>query len=130
MQAVELPLFSIETPQQNALNPVKKITQDQLIPPLLKVLDKVTQPTHQSLENSTPVIQSLNELFPEQQYEDKDIQKAKQILGEVVNQFTSEELKVAMTEIQYLVDTWVDDFEREIFEGKTLRELLHERGTI
>lgn len=130
MQAVELHLFSIDTPQQNVLNPVKKITEDQLISPLGEVLDKVIQPAHQSLDNSRPIIQSLNELFPEQQYEDKDIQKTKQVLGEVISQFSPEELKTAMTEVQYLVETWVDDFEREIFEGKTLRELLHEKGSL
>ncbi len=129
MQAVELPLFGIDEhtksskviaqPRQDT-----KITHEQILCSTTKVLESYTP------HSITHPPQSLEEMFPEQKYEDKDVQKAKQILEEVANQFSPEELKVAVTEIQYLVSTWVDDFEREIFEGKTLRELLHEKGSL
>lgn len=108
------------------------ITEDKFIPPLIKILDGVTQaPTHKSTLPQVPSIkESLDDLFPEQKYEEKSIQKAKEILGKTAGQFTSEQLKDIVTEIQFLADNWLDDFEREIFKGKTLKELLHEKGSL
>lgn len=74
------------------------------------------------------VEEKLNEIFPEQQYEEKNIKRTKEILGEIADEFTYEELKDVIAEVQYLVASWLDDFERRIFNGLTLRELLHEKG--
>ncbi|MEK6846753.1 MAG: hypothetical protein AABY16_01150 [Nanoarchaeota archaeon] len=71
---------------------------------------------------------SLNKLFPEQKREDKQINRAKALLGELANEFTKEDIKDVIVQIQYLAESWLDDFERTIFEGKTLSELLHEKG--
>jgi hypothetical protein len=144
MQAINLPLFSIDNSTNTPYIPnsekqaqqVPKVIQEQeqVLIPLTEILDKVAvqPPKNIAPSESLPqsISNSLNSLFPEQQYDDKDIQKAKQILGDVANQFSSEELKVVVTEIQYLVSTWIDDFEKEIFDGKTLRELLHEKGSL
>lgn len=73
------------------------------------------------------VEQKLKEIFPEQQCEEKNIKRAKDILGEIGEEFNLEELRDITSEIQYLVSSWLDDFEREIFNGLTLRELLHEK---
>lgn len=35
-----------------------------------------------------------------------------------------EELEETILEIRHLIELWLDSFEREIFEGKTLQELL------
>ncbi len=142
MQAINLSLFSDDNSTKTPYIPnsekqakqIPKVAEEQILTPVAEILGKVavqppknigpTELLSQSISNS------LNSLFPEQQYDDKDIQKAKQILGEIANQFSPEELKVAVTEIQYLVSTWIDDFEKEIFDGKTLRELLHEKGSL
>lgn len=55
-----------------------------------------------------------------------DIEKAKLILGDAVKKMNDDQLKDACVEMRYLVETWLDDYERLIFEGKTLRELLGE----
>ena len=110
------------------------ITEDKFIPPLIEVLDKVTpkidnvQPRPKDSFKSTK--DSLDTLFPEQQYDEKNIQKAKEILGTSANQFSSEQLKDVVTEIQFLVTSWLDDFERDAFDGLTLQELLHEKGRL
>lgn len=52
--------------------------------------------------------------------------KAREILGELANEYSDDELWKIVTEIQFLTDCWLDDFEREIFDGKTLSELLTE----
>lgn len=104
------------------------ITEEQIVTPLVKVLDTVTpQPT--SLQESSPSLkQSLDELFPEQQYDEKNIQKAKEILGKIANELTPDELQDTVIEMQFLASSWLDDFERKIYKGLTLRELLHEKG--
>lgn len=35
-----------------------------------------------------------------------------------------DELEEAVLKIKHLIELWLDSFEREIFEGKTLQELL------
>ncbi len=52
------------------------------------------------------------------------LQKAREILGELANVYSDDELWKIVTEIQFLTDCWLDEFEREIFDGKTLTELL------
>lgn len=107
------------------------LTKSQIITPLIDVLDKVTPKPTETLaqtENNNSLKKSLDDLFPEQQYEEKNIQRAKDILGELADKFTPQEFKVAITEVQFLAESWLDDFEREIFGGLTLQELLHEKG--
>ncbi len=109
----------------------QKISEESYIGPLVTLLEEATPRTaghSRIISESETFHKSLNDLFPEQQYDEKKVQKAKEILGEVADGFTPEQLKDIVTEIQYLVDSWLDDFERDVFPGKTLKELLHERG--
>lgn len=125
-QVISLPLFD---------EPVKKdrpvITEEQVVTPLVEILDhtipttKITSPLG---EIPKSVDEALDVLFPEQQYEEKTIQTAKEMLGVVAKELSPEELKCAIVKMQYLVETWMDDFERGIFNGLTLNELLHEKG--
>ncbi len=71
--------------------------------------------------------QSLQRLSVLQEQSDKKIELAHSILGELANQFTDEELRDVVTQIQHLAESWLDDFEKSIFDGLTLQELLHER---
>ncbi|MEN9327777.1 MAG: hypothetical protein RI947_585 [Candidatus Parcubacteria bacterium] len=66
----------------------------------------------------------LHTLYPENRAEDKELLKVKQILGEKEKEFTSEQIKDLMTKVQYLVQSWLDEYERQIFKGQTLHELL------
>jgi hypothetical protein len=109
------------------------INEEQIITPLVEVLHYATPSSYlkkESKEISETFKESLNDLFPEQQYDDKDMQKAKALLGQSAAEFTSEQLKDEIIKIQYLCETWLDDFERNIFKGLTLQELLHEKGGI
>ena len=71
---------------------------------------------------------TLDRMFPEQKREERTLQRAKSLLGELAKTLSPEELKVTLTEIQFLSDSWLDEFERKIFDGRTLTELLHEKG--
>ncbi len=108
------------------------IPEEKIITPLVEVLDIVTpkaKTASKSSESITPSLrQSLDELFPEQGYDDKDFQKAKELLGNLTNELTLEQLKGTVIEIQYLAQSWLDELERDIFKGLTLKEVLHEKG--
>lgn len=71
----------------------------------------------------------LEALFPEQKF-DKTLQKTKEILGALSKEFTQEQLNDVILEIEYLTESWLDEFERQMFEGKTLNELLHDKGGV
>jgi len=117
MNTTELPLFS----------------EDKLIVPLETVLQEVTPKLPQDQKqdkNTNSLKKSLDNLFPEQQYGDKDIQRVKEILGAKAKNFTDAEIRDVVAETQYLISSWLDDFERGIFNGLTLNELLHEKGGI
>lgn len=79
---------------------------------------------------SQSTIQTLDKLFPEQEREEKNIKKTKQILDQLSEQFNDQQLKDLIVEVQFLTDSWLDDFERSIFKGLTLQELFHEKGIL
>ena len=87
-------------------------------------------PTIPSINHSTTkensVEQQLDALFPEQRHEDKTVKRTKEILGDLAKEFGNEEIQVIATEVQYLCETWLDVFERSVFKGQTLNELLNE----
>ncbi len=117
-------LFSTESSNQSHL-----VTEDKIIQPLTQVLGEATQ-TSQETKSNPPlsIKKSLDELFPEQQVEEKSLKKAKEILGALADECTDEELKDIVTKTQYLCENWLDAFERSIFGERTLQELLHEKG--
>jgi len=73
---------------------------------------------------------ALNSIFYEQEHTDKQIKKAKEVLGKTADALTKEQLSDIVAEIQYLAECWLDEYERNIFSGLTLRELLHEKGSL
>lgn len=56
--------------------------------------------------------------------EQKDLDEAREILGDTVKDLDDDQLKDQIVMVSYLIETWVDEFERTIFNGKTLNELL------
>lgn len=55
---------------------------------------------------------------------DKDIQQARKTLGDTVKEWDDEKLKEELTKIQFLTESWLDEFERKTFDGKTLAEII------
>jgi len=129
-EGLGLPLFNIEEFDKTE-DESYKIPEEKIVEPLVEVLSEVTlTPSPEPKEISQTLKKSLDDLFPEQRYDEKDVQKAKEILGPVALEFTSEELKDALAQVQYLAETWLDDLERKIFKGMTLREVLNEKGRL
>ncbi len=70
------------------------------------------------------VYDQINQNFLEQDEKQKTIQEARDILGKSAEELTDDQVYDLVNEIQYLVDTWLEEYEQKIFEGKTLKELL------
>lgn len=81
----------------------------------------LVSPIHNSQKS---LEENLNTLFPTYKEETK-LQKAKRVLGEeIVSEVTDEQLEIFLTEVQFLLDGWLDSFERAIFDGLTLKQIL------
>ena len=70
--------------------------------------------------------QSVDEATQSAFISDEEIQEAKRVLGHLTSNLPEEDLKNAVTEIHFLAESWLDEFERKAFNGKTLNELLSE----
>ena len=64
-------------------------------------------------------------IFPESPEENK-VQKARAVLVEIAKDIPDEELAIYITQFQYLLDSWLDIYEKQIFNGITLQQLLQE----
>lgn len=110
MQTSELQLFTPEIPLKD------------IIPPFPTKEDRqvhLGESPQGSLENA------IARIFPSSQ-EENDIQKARRMLGEIVQDVPDADLKVFVTEAQYLISYWFDCFEKSIFDGSTLKQILKE----
>ena len=74
---------------------------------------------HKSLENA------LQSIFPERSGETRT-EKARGIMGEAVRAMPDEELDTYLTEFQFLIDNWLDAYEKGVFNGQTLQQVLRE----
>lgn len=70
------------------------------------------------------IYNQLNQLFNEQDKQQRDVQEAREILGDSAKDLTDSQVYDLVNEIQFLVDIWLEEFERKTFDGKTLNELI------
>jgi hypothetical protein len=77
----------------------------------------------QTLDLTNTSIHVLNSLIPEPQQQSKTA-RARTILGDTANQYTDEQLECLVADFEHLANTWLDEFERQAFGGKTLQELI------
>lgn len=75
-----------------------------------------------------PVAKALEAVLVKQEPEDKDVQEVRKIMGKLADGLSTDQIKNMITEIDFLVKAWLEEYERNIFDGKTLAELLHEKG--
>ena len=120
------------------MNSVKlqSISNSQTSMPTLFDAFAVTQLTNSSLKNNSGILNpedsyqtnvdvALRSIFPDRQEENK-LQKARKILGDEVAGVSDEELGVYIAEFQFLLDSWIDEYEKQVFDGKTLKQLTKE----
>jgi len=66
---------------------------------------------------------ALKNIFPEQS-EQTQLSRIKKLLGEPAQNLTESELKIILCDFQFLIDAWLDTYERRVFDGNTLQDLL------
>ena len=96
----------------------------------MKILDSeqsetIVKHTEVKLLEQQGVYDNLNQYLTEQEKEQKTILEARDILGSSAENLTDEQIINLVNEVQYLVDTWLEEFERKVYCGTTLNELLH-----
>ena len=67
----------------------------------------------------------LNRAFPKQSEEHK-FNRTRQLLGETAQILSNEQIQTIVTEFQFLIDTWLDEYEKDVFKGLTLKEVINE----
>lgn len=102
MKTTELKLFEVKKDNSNSLF----------------VEEKQPSPSR------TDVYDKLNKFFNEKDHDQVELIEAREILGENANNFTDDQIQDLISNIRYLVGSWVEDFERHIFEGKTFDEVF------
>lgn len=48
-------------------------------------------------------------------------------LGETSQLLSDEQVEVIAGQFQFLIDSWLDEFEKEIFDGLTLKEIINNK---
>ena len=86
----------------------------------LELLPSSIQNPRTNLENI------LTSIFPQQQ-EENNIIRTKSHLGEAARNFSDEQIQIIITEFQFLINTWLDEYEKKVFKGMTLKEVLNEQ---
>lgn len=71
------------------------------------------------------VFDAIHSIFPTQQEENR-AEKARRVMGEEIKELTDEDLDIYLTEFNFLLDSWLDEYEQEIFNNKTLQQVLRE----
>jgi len=70
-----------------------------------------------------PFQDALGTIFPTVEH-DARLQQARRIMADEVADVSDQDLGAQITELQYLIDAFMDDFERTVFEGQTLKQLM------
>ncbi len=83
-----------------------------------------TDITFPNIHSPQGTYEQINQLFNQQNLQTKTIQEARDILGDSAQSLTDEQVYDLVNEIQYLVDTWLEEYEQKVFDGKTLKEVL------
>ena len=71
------------------------------------------------------ITSALGKIFPTSQ-ELSRVQQARRIMVDEIKELSDENLEECLTEFQFLIDSWFDEFELAAYDGKTLREVAKE----
>ena len=68
---------------------------------------------------------AINNIFPLASEENKTM-KLRKALGETAKSLPDEQIETIGTEFQFLIDSWMDEYEKDVFSGHTLKEVLND----
>ena len=69
-----------------------------------------------------PIEAALNKIFPVSTEETKVLNMRK-ALGKDAATLSTAEVEAIITQFQFLIESWMDEKEKEVFNGSTLKEL-------
>jgi len=110
MQAVELSTYNLEP---------TSISNSSLEVSSPKLPTNYTSP-QATLENG------LRGLFP-QNTDETTLNKTRRTLGEIAKTLADEQIECMITEFQFLINSWLDEYEKDVFKGMTLKGVLNEK---
>ncbi len=73
----------------------------------------------------TSLESTLNSILPPQ-VEETNVVRTRKLLGETAQALSDEQLECIVTEFQFLINSWLDEYEKGVFNNMTLKEVLHE----
>jgi len=112
MLTQELPLYPIQESISYSPNNSKEINIPQ-------------QSTHPLTPQKT-LDNLLQNIFPQNKDKNKVIQTRK-LLDKTAENLSDEQIQCIVTEFQFLINSWLDEYEKEVFGGMTLKEILNEQ---
>jgi len=80
----------------------------------------------QTKPSSSPLLSidaALRQIFPSSN-EESILKNARRIMKTEVDSLSDEDLEVYLTEFQHIIDYYLDNYEAQIFNGKTLKQAL------
>lgn len=104
------------TSQSQLLNPTIKA---QFVANFPNITLDMTKPANKSFEETLENIFTVNK-------DESRLQKARRILGETAVGLSDLDLQSSLAEFEFLLDSMMDEFEKQIFNNKTLRQVLME----
>ncbi len=87
----------------------------------IETVPKVSQINDHPLTNLDHAIHNI--LNPE----DSRTIHLRTALGETSQLLSDEQVEVIAGQFQFLIDSWLDEFEKEIFDGLTLKEIINNK---
>ena len=82
------------------------------------------------MKHSQDLFDPLKNAFREtflQTPEENTVIKMRRALGENAKFMPDEQVQCIATEFQFLIENWLDEFEKDVFNGMTLKEVLNEK---
>ena len=67
---------------------------------------------------------AINNIFPLASEENKT-SRMRKALGNAAKSLSNEQIETITTEFQCLIESWMDEFEKNVFSGLTLKEVLN-----
>lgn len=90
----------------------------------MKALQQITYTNEAAPFNPLMSIDTALQRIFKPAAEETKLQNARSAMGSELGTLPDEDLEVYLTEFQHLIDCWLDAYEKRLFDGLTLRQLL------
>jgi len=99
----------------------KNILQEALFVEDISYAEETSEQQKQPIKDIQP-FQVLDNILIESAEQTK-INKTREVLNESAKNISDEQLETFCAQFDYLLNCWLDSFETQLFDGKTLREI-------